>query len=242
MEIICKNIRFLRDQQGLTQQQLADKLGVTRPMLGSYEEFRATPGVPLAVKIADLFKIDMDTLVRVDLAKSAPKKSSKHKYKKAKEILTITVDKDGKPNIDLINQKASAGYLGGYQDAEYVKDLLTISLPILTKDRTYRAFEIFGDSMLPVPTRSIIVGEYVEKLSGLQNGECYIVVTRDSGITYKRVYTFLADANQLLLTSDNPLYEPYIVDFADVVEVWKKVLIITSDIGRPPGRSSLRWP
>lgn len=150
----------------------------------------------------------------------------------------LTVDKDGKPNIDLINGKASAGYLGGYQDEEYVKELVSISLPFLTKDRTYRAFEIEGDSMLPVPPKSIIVGEYVEQLSTIKNGECYIVVTRDAGITYKRIYTLLVDSHQLVLLSDNSFYEPYTVSFHEVVEVWKKVLIITTDIGKTPFNAS----
>lgn len=55
--------------------------------------------------MADLFKIDLDTLARVDLARLAPKKPSKHKYQKEKEVLTITVDKDGKPNIALSTAK-----------------------------------------------------------------------------------------------------------------------------------------
>lgn len=238
MEIICKNIRFLRDQQGWTQQELSDKVGLKRGVIGSYEEFRCLPGLPIILKLADVFQIDLDTLARVDLAKLAPKEPSKRKYKKGKEVLTITVDKDGKPNIDLINGKASAGYLGGYQDEEYVRELISISLPFLTKDRTYRAFEIEGDSMLPVQPKSIIVAEYVDNLSNIKNGECYIVVTRDAGITYKRLYTILADSNQLVLISDNSHFKPFTVSFYDVVEVWKKVLIVTSDIGKIPFNAS----
>jgi hypothetical protein len=120
-----------------------------------------------------------------------------------------------------------------------VRDLISISLPFLTKDRTYRAFEIEGDSMLPVPPKSIVVAEYIDQLTHIKNGETYIVVTRDAGISYKRIYTLLVDSQQLVLISDNIFYEPYTVAFIDVVELWKKVLIITADISKAPFNASL---
>ena len=46
MPIVNKNLKFLRVQQGLTQKQLAEKLGLKQAAIGAYEEERATP--PLA--------------------------------------------------------------------------------------------------------------------------------------------------------------------------------------------------
>ena len=228
MEIITKNIRFLREQADWTQRDLAAKLDINVSTLGAYEESRAIPPISRVIEIADLFNIDVDTLVRVDLAK--PLKKGTPKFKKNKEVLTITVDSDNKENIELVSQKASAGYLNGLQDATYIKDLPKINLPSLTKNKTYRAFEIVGDSMLPVQPKSIIIAEYVDNLEDVKNGECCIIVTKDEGISYKRVYNFLKEANKLLLVSDNTLYEPYTLDYFNVLEIWRKRKIITDDI------------
>jgi hypothetical protein len=57
--------------------------------------------------------------------------------------------------------KASAGYINGYSDPEFVRELPKFHLPML-QGGTFRAFEIKGDSMLPIHPGSIIVGEYVD--------------------------------------------------------------------------------
>lgn len=54
--------------------------------------------------------------------------------------------------------KAAAGYLNGYADPEFIDELNTFTLPMLAPG-SYRPFEIVGDSMLPTPSGSIIVGK-----------------------------------------------------------------------------------
>ena len=120
-----------------------------------------------------------------------------------REVLAITVDSNNKENVELVSHKASAGYLSGYQDTEFVKDLPKISMPVLPKNKTYRAFEIQGDSMLPVQPGSIIFGEYVENIGSVKNGKLYILVTKQDGIVFKRVFNFTKDEGKLLLVSDN---------------------------------------
>ena len=51
----------------------------------------------------------------------------------------------------------------------------------------YRAFEIVGDSMLPTPSGSVIVGEKVDDLEEVKSNQTYVVVSRNEGIVYKRV-------------------------------------------------------
>ena len=50
----------------------------------------------------------------------------------------------------------------------------------------YHAFEIVGDSMLPTPSGSVIVGERVGSVEDLSNNT-YVVVSRGEGVVYKRV-------------------------------------------------------
>lgn len=215
---VNKNIKFLRTRSGWTQKELAEKIGLKQPVIGAYEEERAMPPLNCLLDISDLFKVSIDALSRKDLSK-LPEKDWKS-FSGKKEVLAITVDKDDNENIELVSQKASAGYLNGYQDVEYIIDLPKIGLPVLPRNATYRAFEIKGDSMLPIPSGAIVFGEYVDNLTDIKNGKLYIVVSQQEGIVFKRVFSFSDKKNSLLLVSDNRLYEPYTIQAEDVLEVW----------------------
>jgi transcriptional regulator with XRE-family HTH domain len=214
---VNKNLKFLRTRAGWTQKEFAEKIGLKQPVIGAYEEERAMPPLNCLLDISDLFKVSMDALSRKDLSKLP---ENEWKSFSGKEVLAITVDKDDNENIELVSQKASAGYLNGYQDVEYIIDLPKIGLPVLPRNVTYRAFEIKGDSMLPIPSGSIVFGEYVENLSSIKNGKLYIVVSQQEGIVFKRVFNFSDTKNNLLLVSDNRLYEPYTIQAEDVLEIW----------------------
>jgi transcriptional regulator with XRE-family HTH domain len=219
---VNKNLKFLRTRAGWTQKEMAEKIGLKQPVIGAYEEERAMPPLNCLLEISDLFKVSIDALSRKDLSKLPEKE---WKSFSGKEVLAITVDKDDNENIELVSQKASAGYLNGYQDVEYIVDLPKIGLPVLPRNVTYRAFEIKGDSMLPIPSGSIVFGEYVENLSTIKNGKLYIVVSQQEGIVFKRVFNFSNNVEtqnfaSLLMVSDNRLYEPYSIKAEDVLEIW----------------------
>lgn len=219
MAIVNKNLKFLRVQQGLTQKQLAEKLGLKQAAIGAYEEERATPPLASLLDIIKIFNVNLDDLVKQDLSR-VPEKERRAGSSGKREVLAITVDSTNKENVELVSYKASAGYLSGYQDPEFVRDLPKISIPVLPKNKTYRAFEIQGDSMLPVQPGSIIFGEYIENIGAIKNGKLYVLVTRQDGIVFKRVFNFSEQEGKLLLVSDNRQYEPYSVEAADILEVW----------------------
>lgn len=99
----------------------------------------------------------------------------------------------------------------------------------------YRAFEIIGDSMLPTPSGSVIVGEKVENMDDVKNNNAYIVVSRNSGIVYKRINKHNRIKNHLTLVSDNPMYEPYQIEADEILELWKAQMVITKT------ESQSRW-
>jgi phage repressor protein C with HTH and peptisase S24 domain len=129
------------------------------------------------------------------------------------------------PIVPFVPVKAAAGYLAGYADPEFLDELNTFTLPMLAPG-DYRAFEIIGDSMLPTPSGSVIVGEKVDSIRDVKNSNTYIVVSNADGVVYKRIITNDDNKEKLTLLSDNPLYEPYQVNSQDIVEVWKAVYII----------------
>jgi phage repressor protein C with HTH and peptisase S24 domain len=132
--------------------------------------------------------------------------------------------------VSFVPVKAAAGYLAGYADPEFIDELNTFTLPMLAPGE-YRAFEIVGDSMLPTPSGSVIVGERVASLKDVKSSNTYIVISNTDGVVYKRIITnddrsVDTIGEKLTLLSDNPLYEPYQVNTKDIVEVWKAVYII----------------
>jgi transcriptional regulator with XRE-family HTH domain len=217
MVSLNENLRTLRKKLQLTQDEFAQKLGIKRSLIGAYEEGRAEPRAELLQKMAALFGVTIEALIGADLTKAEPKTPAT--YNRGKEVLVVTVDNQRKDNIEFVPVKASAGYLSGFADPEFVKELPRFHLPVL-KQGTYRAFEIKGDSMLPLMPGSIIVGEYVEKLNDIKSGKTYVLVTQQDGVVYKRVFNYLEENGKLFLVSDNRQYAPYQVDGEDVVEAW----------------------
>jgi phage repressor protein C with HTH and peptisase S24 domain len=128
--------------------------------------------------------------------------------------------------IQFVPVKAAAGYLAGYADPEFLDELNTFTLPMLASGN-YRAFEIVGDSMLPTPSGSVIVGEKVENVEDIKVNNTYIVVSKNEGIVYKRVMKNNRLKNKLILVSDNPQYSPYNINTEEVLEIWKAQMVIT---------------
>lgn len=61
-------LRRLRRQEGMTQPQLAQRLGVSRSTISMYERGEREPDFALLQRIADLFQTDTDQL----LGRTAP--------------------------------------------------------------------------------------------------------------------------------------------------------------------------
>ena len=64
---LTNNIRRLRFDAGeMTQQQLADKVGVTRQTIIATEQGRYAPSLPLAIKIARAFGKQVEEVFRLE--------------------------------------------------------------------------------------------------------------------------------------------------------------------------------
>lgn len=66
-----KKIRAHRDELGLTQAELADKLGLTYSSVSQWESGRATPRTPILRQLADLFGTTVADLMGEDAAEAA---------------------------------------------------------------------------------------------------------------------------------------------------------------------------
>lgn len=236
MSLISDNLKFLRKNISLTQEQMAQQIGIKRSLLGAYEEGRADPRISNLLKFAEIFNLSVDQLIGTDLTEiigTIPEKGNAKNTKNDLRVLSITVDKNDRENIELVPQKAAAGYLNGYADPEYIEELPKFQLPVLPENATYRAFEISGDSMLPLRSGTIVIGQYVENSTELKNGKTYILVTGNEGVVYKRIVKYADKPELFRLTSDNKQYDAYDVKGEDIVEIWQAKAYISLDFPDP---------
>ena len=218
MSLAGQNLKYLRKLRGWTQEEFATKLGIKRSLIGAYEEERADPRLDVLEILADIFKLSLDELLLKDLSDTTCSYLARRRQQKM-----MTAERNV---IHFVPVKAAAGYLASYADTEFIDELNTFTLPMLAGGN-YRAFEIIGDSMLPTPSGSIIVGEKIESTDDIKNSRAYIVVSRNEGIVYKRIEKNGRSKNKLTLVSDNPQYQPYQVNAEDVVELWQAQMVIS---------------
>ena len=60
---IGKRISDLRKKQGMTQEQLAEKLGTTRQAVSKWEADKSFPDIDYVVRMGDIFQVSMDYLL-----------------------------------------------------------------------------------------------------------------------------------------------------------------------------------
>lgn len=238
-DFFSKNLKCLRKQVGKTQEEVASDLRIKRPTYSGYENNVAFPNIEALLALSEYFNISIDLLLKKELdiltQEELKKLLQDSQYTKGNKlrVLATTVDSDNNENIELVHLKASAGYTKGFADPEFIKVLPTFQMPFLSKDKKYRTFQISGDSMLPIPDKSYVTGEFVQNWHMIRNRQPYIVVTLNEGIMFKILENQIETTQKLILHSLNPLYEPYAIHVNEVTEVWKFVHYISSALPEP---------
>jgi transcriptional regulator with XRE-family HTH domain len=209
------NIKYLRNKNKLSQQELADKLSVPRSSLSDYERGHTQVSIENLIRLSDIFDVRIDDLVKTNLSHRDLELIRNRDLR----VLAISVDSDQNANIELVATKAEAGYLESFADPEYIRDLPKIAFPNIPQG-TYRGFEIHGDSMLPLESGSIVICSYVESLSDIKADRTYVIISQREGVVYKRLRPDHKN-NKLTLISDNDAYLPYEIHYGDIGEVWQ---------------------
>jgi transcriptional regulator with XRE-family HTH domain len=222
---------------GRTQDDVAVALGMKRSTLSGYENAIAQPGIEALVSFSNYFRVAIDTLVKVDLLKLP--ESQLRQLEKGYDVfikgsnlrvLATTVGQDNQENIELVTEKAKAGYKSGFADPEYISILPTFRLPFLSKQKKYRTFQISGDSMLPIPEGAWVTGVFVQDWHAVRDRDACIILTSEEGIVFKVVENKIRAEGKLILHSLNPAYEPYEIAVNDIREIWQFVNYISPEI------------
>ena len=86
--IFGQRLSFYRTQRGLSQNQLAEKLGITRDLVGYYERRCQNPTVDFVQKVAHLLQVSTDELVGNKPIKHKPGPNPKlvQKFEQVKDL------------------------------------------------------------------------------------------------------------------------------------------------------------
>ncbi len=241
VSFLTGNLKVLRAYLNLTQEEIANEMEMTRVKWASYESgYAKNLPVEDLISLSEFFKLSIDTLVKVDLASLSEKKmqellAGNDTYVTGGKlrVLHATLDSDGNENIELVPIRAKAGYTTGYNDPEFIQNLPVFQLPFLSNNKKFRTFQIDGDSMEPIPTKSYIIAEYVDNWFDIKDGQAYVIVTKNDGVVFKIAYNQLQKNKFLTLHSYNTYYKDYDVMADEILEVWRFVSYITHELPDP---------
>lgn len=78
--MIAENLAFLRRTHGFSQEQVADRVGVSRQAVAKWEAGETTPDLANSMALAELYGVRLDDLVRHDSAQKGYAVPSKGKH------------------------------------------------------------------------------------------------------------------------------------------------------------------
>jgi transcriptional regulator with XRE-family HTH domain len=243
---LADNLVFLRDYWGLSQSEAASTVAISRPSLAAYEKGgekgNANPTIENVAALASFYKVSIDMLLyrqlralpieQIDQIIENYNLLRNGQFPTTRDLVR-TVGMDNEENIELVPITAMMGYCsGGYADLEFIAELPTFRLPFLPNSRKYRMFPTKGDSMMPIPSGSFVIGEYIEKWGSVKDGTGVIVISKE-GIVLKKIVNELASKGRLILHSLNPSYGPYEMQYDDILQLWKYESYISRDFPDP---------
>lgn len=79
MGIQFSKLKIYRKQYGFTQENIAEKLGVSRQAVAKWEKGESLPDIESCIKLADLYETTVDILLR-DMGKEEHSKDGKHVF------------------------------------------------------------------------------------------------------------------------------------------------------------------
>ncbi len=77
---IAANLRFLRNRNGLSQEEVAEKIGVSRQSVAKWENGESLPDILKCEALADLYDVSLNDLVRHDPEKEGLPIPPKNKH------------------------------------------------------------------------------------------------------------------------------------------------------------------
>lgn len=189
-------LKALREERGLSQQELADALDITRSTLGNYEVGLRSPNMEMLEAIADYFNVDMDFLY----GKTKIKNKYQESLKSDGSDLPSNILPIAKKKFPLLGSIACGEPIFADEDFEgYVEAGANIDADFCLRAN--------GDSMIGARIHDGDI-VFIKQQPLVENGQIAAVLIDDEA-TLKRFY--YDKANQIIqLMAENPAYPPII--------------------------------
>lgn len=181
-------LKYFRSREGLSQSDLAKKLGVSTSTISMYEVGKREPDFETEEKIADFFNTDLNILRGRD----------------AERICS-----PGAVIIPVLGRVAAGIPLTA---AEYIIDTEEIS-QAMAADGEYFGLQVKGDSMEPrIKNGDVVI---VRKQSDADDGDLVIALVNGDDAVVKRLKKY---KDGIALISSNPIYEPMFFSKSEIDE------------------------
>lgn len=216
MSKFSERLRELRNYAKLTQQELSEKIGMSKSSVNMYERGEREPGLETLELIADFFNVDLDYL----MGKTNIKK--RNDFKNSDNITGISIMNSDKIRMIPLFNSVSAGF-GAYPD-ECVVEYMPVYIEHDYDAENMLAVTVEGDSMYPkIEDGDVVV---VRKQSDYENGDIVVAIIDKNEAFVKKIYD---DGEEITLVSINPEYKNKVYKGADrtyieVVGVVKKII------------------
>ncbi len=211
-----------------SDREFANTIGISPSNLGDIKANRRSVTLEILNNATKYFKMSSAYIVTGSGNPFAekPVDDEQESKIKVKEIIVVaTQDTKGNTTVPLINQKAAANYLAGYQSQEWFEEQENILLPsFMLKNGICYALQVSGDSMEPtlseddwVICRLLEPSDY----SNITDGNVYVLVSEQKGIQIKRVKNRLHQYGHIRCISDNPKHTTYELEENELLQIWK---------------------
>lgn len=210
-----ENLKKLRESRGISQEELASAIGVSKSTIGMYEQGKRTPrgNSGILAKIADYFFVNMDYLLGYTLP-SALGEEERTRF----GIRGVSTQK-----IPMIGKITRGEAIMCGEDFETFTESSN-------KIRTDFCLTAQGDSMI---NARIFDGDtvFIREQDTVENGEIAAIILNDNEITLKRFY-YYPERRQVVLQPENPVYRPMIYGGEDLnhIRILGKAVAFTSKI------------
>ena len=154
------------------------------------------------------------------------------------EILVATQDVDGNLTVPIVNRRAAANYLAGYQTQEYFEELDAMTVPsYMLRDGQGIVIQVVNDSMEDtIFEGDLLLCRLVEPMrwDDIADFTVCVLVSESRGIQVKRIKSRLAKEGLIRCKSDNRRYQAFNLFAEDILQVWQVSMLLTAQL---PNRS-----
>ncbi len=205
------NIKFLRRKMGLTQEKLADLLGTTRASVCAYEDGRAMPPYPKLKALSEVLGTNVEEITESEIEKQSRVAGS------GMDEVTISETLQANSQRSLFDE-----------DYPFIQKSEEPVLPEQSaNERWFKSGDDFPLKDCRILARKIEMHE-------LADGSVYLLVTRKSGVLYRRVYDQTELRGVLVLTPEVTHLSTMDLPLEELVELWEFIVYESS---RPPKSS-----